>query len=98
MKPPKGIRTYPLKVDYSVTEAQPVRVTGSVTLKLNISHREHRSGVNLHWTLDIRKVTDIACVNPETLSNPYCEVYWIGLAEKAKRATETNGKRTRVLR
>ncbi len=75
-----------------MVEARPVRVTGSLTMKLNISHREHRSGINEHWTMDLKKITDLACVDKESQSNPYCEVYWTGSGLKDKRAVETDGE------
>lgn len=88
MKPPKGMRTFPLQRDPAVVETDPTPVSGNIVVLLRAAHTEHKNGCNTHWRLEIVRANKLAGVDSTPggggttvkLPNPFCEVYWKGPA------------------
>ncbi|KAJ1392626.1 hypothetical protein B484DRAFT_281060, partial [Ochromonadaceae sp. CCMP2298] len=55
LDPPKGMRTYPLLKDPAVVEVSPTPQAGSIVVLLRVSKAKHKSGLNLHWRVEILK-------------------------------------------
>eukprot|EP01038_Epipyxis_sp_PR26KG_P007086 gene7086-9671_t len=83
--PPLGNRSYPLQPDPLIAEHIPVEaITGLLSVRINTMKKgkKRSDGSNDCWKLQIVKASRLASVHKETLSNPYCEVYWKGIFEQ----------------
>ena len=87
MKPPKGMRTYPLRKDPAVVELEPTAVSGSLVVMLRATHSDRKNGSNSHWRLEIMRASKLAPIESvhngmpsEKPPNVFCEVYYKGPA------------------
>jgi len=82
LNPPKGIRTYKLQSDPYIIETSPLEITGTISVKYSMIKGQRKKGVQATWYLQILRFNQLPAVHPKLLSNPYCEVYWRGSAQK----------------
>jgi serine/threonine protein kinase len=91
LRPPNGIRTYPLKNDVKLVERlkeaeEPVladKVQGTITVQIKILKKDKKNDDKpLRWRLDIQRANRLACVDRLKKSAPYVEVFWCGPAVK----------------
>ena len=89
LRPPSGIRTYPLKNDVKLTnrlkeEEKPTveKIQGSITVQLKILKKDKRTEKPVKWRLDIQRMNRIAYVDRLKKTAPYVEVFWCGPATK----------------
>lgn len=94
MKPPKGMRTYPLQKDPTVVETEPTSVSGSLVVMLRATHADRKNGSNSHWRLEIMRASKLAPIESthngmpsEKPPNVFCEVYYKGPALTGSKLT-----------
>ena len=89
LRPPSGIRTYPLKNDVKLTnrlkeEEKPTvdKIQGSITVQLKILKKDKQTDKPIRWRLDIQRMNRIVHVDRLKKTAPYVEVFWCGPATK----------------
>lgn len=107
MDPPKGMRTYPLRIDGYVLKRlekegkTSVPVTGSLTVMLKVTKFDHQTRaqkaagedkVPRVWRLEIIRASRLACADRLRGITAYCEVYWMGPAIKDGIEEDFSGK------
>jgi serine/threonine protein kinase len=86
MKPPKGMRTYPLQPDPAVVEMDPTPVSGGLVVMLRATHSDRRTGPSTHWRLELVRAVGLAHISPPATGAPpttkppncFVEAYWKG--------------------
>ncbi|RYH28684.1 protein kinase family protein [archaeon] len=89
-RPPKGIRAYQLKGDDAVIDPEPVPIQGQLALMLAVHSKRGKVGGpglpnkpnKLRWKLQLKKLSKLHIMDSVDLTNPYCEVYWKGPAQR----------------
>lgn len=84
-KPPKGIRVYHLKADSGVVDEDPVAIAGQLALTLSYHHKpsnQPNKPDKQRWKLQLKKLSKLHAMNAADLTNPYCEIFWKGPAQK----------------
>ena len=107
LDPPKGMRTYPLRMDTYVLKRlekegrQAISITGSITLMLKVTKFDHQTRVQKaanedkiprNWRLEIMRASRLACADRLKGTTAYCEVFWMGPAIKDGLEEDYGGK------
>lgn len=90
MNPPKGFRAYPLQDDEGCRltfDRKALELpTGTLTVRLSHFSKDKETGEPTIWKLEIIRCTGLMAVDKvKKTSNPFCEIFWKGPAEKYER-------------
>jgi serine/threonine protein kinase len=87
MNPPKGFRAYPIQDDELCRLAYDRQAkeipTGTLTVRVAHFAKDRETNEPTVWKLEIIRATGLLIIDkPSKTSNPLCEIFWKGPAEK----------------